>query len=250
LGVLICWQLVFLLGINSLRAIMDLGENPIPGPTLTCAEHLSLDLPAEKGPLRDVFKILDRWAEMTGQYQNWCLFAPDVAKHITFLEVEFSWGNEGAGSRPDREPVSLLSENEPANTESYFRWSLFRLRKYEGHLDLVLRVWDDESRADTERRWRNSIEEKVRKEWDSMMAYCQWRWRQYEREHPDCPTPTQMTLFVRRYAIPLPDREPWTWDGPYREPVARWQPGAPASSKYLPVEAYNPVARRFEKLEW
>src|SRR5262249_12427342 len=69
----------------------------------------------------------------------------------------------------------FLSDNEPEDIERYFRWGRFRLRRFEGNLDVILAPRKNEPLETRMERWRSRIEEHVRKEHDTIKVYLQWR---------------------------------------------------------------------------
>ena len=60
--------------------------------------------------------------------------------------------------------MTLFSDNEPANLTRYFRHRYFRLRKFEGNLNQILRVYEDETLDGARQRWRRRLENHVRTE--------------------------------------------------------------------------------------
>jgi hypothetical protein len=282
LGLFIVWQLFFLVASNFIKladsARDDLKDNAV-------VDAVAPGWTEKKGHVHDAEEVVSgvttRWAQLTGQPQNWSLFSPRVADAIPFLGVELRWdddrrsgptvagdlapfaaasGLEGltlaAGAWANRVPIHpavyLPSDNEPANPRCFFRLGRFRLRKYESYLDVALTARDPQRSGQLD-SWRDRIESKVRREADTMRAYLGWRLRNFQRTHPDLPTPTQVILRVRLYRIPKPAEQPdpWMWQDaqalqPY--PVARYRPDHPPADEYFPVEMFNPVVERFEYL--
>jgi hypothetical protein len=247
LGLFVLWQLVFLLGLNFCEVTCHCLA------WLPSAERAFPDLADAESKARQrldrVERAWNRWAEFTGQAQGWSLFAPDVWANVPFAAVELRWDDEPAGAPAERPSVYLLSDNEPEDVHSYFRVGRFRLRKYEGALDLNFQKEPDKSDAAMEDGWRQRIFDKVRREASTIRAYLEWRWRTYQAAHPDVETPKQVILHVRTYRIPPPPGpRPWMWGGPEDRPVARWRPGFAYPAGALPVEAYDLVAERFDVL--
>jgi hypothetical protein len=260
-------------------------EGEVQHGTRLVAEQVAPDWVREQGHVFDATQtaggIVSRWAQVTAQPQDWSLFSPGVSHVTTFVAVEFRWDDDRLPERqlpprvalvaaagplsganialavraaeatwPALPPRLLLSENEPRDLRSFFRIGHFRLRRYEGTFDLTLSPSDDkvdERRADG---WRRQIEDKVRMDWPEMRAYLRWRLDHLRERWPDLPTPTQARLLIRIYHIPPPGQPAPAgfWSGPDHRPLARWLPGAPEPADYLPVEAYNPVVDRFERL--
>jgi hypothetical protein len=239
LGLFIVWQLVFLVGANTVSLVLRshgfLAEQPL-------VQRLAPDWSQKEGQAYDTLQTADQiarhWSDLTAQPENWALFAPTVLTDITFPAVELRWQHPAVSA-----PVLLLSENEPPDKECFFRVGRFRLRRYEGCVDLLLDPSADGDEAAEKQRWRNYIAYKVRKDGAMMRVYADQRWRGWQAAHPDMPPPDWLVLLVRRYRVPPPGTTPWTWDGPHMVPVARWTPNA-----YSPPEMYNPVTEQFEKL--
>lgn len=249
LGLFILWQLFFLTAANGLK-MLDSVRSSLKDHAFV--ETIAPGWAREKGHVHDAAEVVTgltkRWAQVTGQPQSWSLFSPNVASYIPFLAVELRWDDDAG--RSTRPPVLLRSDNEPANVRCFFRVGQFRLRKYESYLDVTFSTQDKpaDEVADV---WRERIEERVRKEWDTMQAYLRWRMLGFQRRHPELPPPRQVVLFVRAYRVPAPDKapEPWMWEtllDLQPQPIARWRPDTPTPDGSRPIELYNPVVHRFE----
>jgi hypothetical protein len=282
LGLFIVWQLFFLTASNLIKLADQereyLAEHPNP-----VVEQLAPGWSKKKGHIHDAEEVLtgvmNRWAQLTNQPQNWSLFGPNVAAHIPFVLVELRWeddpvsvttagrllaplaaheplealafgGVAWANLLPPPDPVQLPSDNAPADPRRFFRMGKFRLRKYESYLSVYLSQRLDDPRAQAE-SWREKIEARVRREGETMHAYLNWRLREYRRQHPGQPWPVQVVLLEQLYRVPEPDRapEPWMWQEVHVAkpfPVARWRPRVVPPTGCQPVEAYNPSSGRFE----
>jgi hypothetical protein len=243
LGVFVTWQLVFLLTSNFLPFFLR---------ALTNSQDDFPDQPAPKqngqGPGRvydlavGVNAIADRWAEATGQLQGgvqgWSLYAPSVPEHAVFLEVDVKWHSSG-GPRV----LQLRARHEPENPLHYFQpFGTFREPAYEASLGLVLWSWDATT-AEPE-VWRQRIERYVRREFRAIQAYLFWRLHAARDGAPDREGVEELILLGRSYRIPPPGREPWSWDAPVEQPLARWL-AAPVPPGYRPIQSFNPVTGRF-----
>ncbi len=231
-------------------------------------------------------KATTRWGQVTGQLQGWQLFAPDIRRHSVFPAVVLRWDDDPRWPLPLPAPqlaarrlaplaartalelavlrlaavenvppppapfpsATLLSDNEPPDVNSYFRFGRFRLRRLEGNLTVLLRQATDETPAQAAERWRGRIFELLDHDGEFAKAYLQWRWQSYRREHPDRPEPKQIILVMRRYAIADPEKAPPYWEGPFTVPVARLQPPARGEASRSALEMYNPVTQRFQEI--
>jgi hypothetical protein len=259
LGLFVLWQIVFLTVANALRLAAD------------ARPHLTTI------PWAAVGRIGQRWAEVTGQPQQWSLFAPDVFENLPFPAVELRWDDErqparsaaallvaAATNRPLEgltawgaaeslgasvpAPVLLRSDNEPRDPRRFFRVGNFRLRRYEGTITPALPI-NDTSGEGTADSVRQRIETQLRDESEAMRAYLRWRLAGFCRGHADLPLPRQVILVVRQYRVPPPPGPtPWDWEGPVQQPIVRWFPLAEPGPEYYPIEMYNPVVPRFEVL--
>jgi hypothetical protein len=236
LGLFILGQLFFLVASNLLDFLASLREdakNDPPAEVISQAvDKLAPGWLNEEGHLHDAQRILTAiltpWAQLTGQTQNWSLFSPDISRDVCFPAVEFRW-EDGAAA-----PEVLLSDNEPADPEHYFRFGQFRVRRFEGQLDVTF-----SPEASPEDR-RAAIRKRVDAVGKAMRHYLLWRWREFERRHPGRPRPEQIILLMRCYQIRPPEEAPPFWDGPFVHPIARLRP--PETT----LEAYNPESELFE----
>jgi hypothetical protein len=272
LGLFVVWQLVFILATNLL------GLFPHGQPEkdeLTDSRVVPAD-EVRSGAVQDAVEmaslLTSRWAQLTGQYQAWWLFAPDFPTQATFPLVELRWEDAGppagalaacaalgvdidlgrAALWSAGKPVSavrLPSVFEPAEPLHYFRPPCSRDRQfhYEIRMGLILVTWSEENFAQFPEEWRDAIRERVRRQWKSMRAYLRWRLHEFQREHPDVPAPNEVVLNIRIFLTPRQGQEPWYYRIIER-PLARWRPGTEPPSGYLPVEAYDFATQRFEKL--
>jgi hypothetical protein len=100
LGVFILWQLVFLVSSNLLSLLPSLREF---WQDKRSAEVIAGDWLHEKGRAaraeRTAIGITTRWAEVTGQPQNWSLFAPNVTSIVPFVAVELCWDEDPSSVR-------------------------------------------------------------------------------------------------------------------------------------------------------
>jgi hypothetical protein len=279
-GAFILWQIVFLFWANAGNIGKDLHgwvdksrRKPerariwdwLPKvPSLNKPVEEWLDSPADDMRKTAIGDFLERgerinkqWGQFTGQNQSWSLFAPTVARHISFLALELRWDDpdppaEGAASGAAvRKPEILLSDNEPPDPYNFFRIGHFRLRRYESNLDVALYLERGESLEQPRvlEEWEDKVRRKLRRDWDCLMPYLKWRLQVFEKRNPDVPKPTQVIILARTYNIPAPPGdEPWHWDMEGPHPIARWLPNRKTEEGYVPVQIYNFSNDRFENL--
>jgi hypothetical protein len=260
-------------------------ENPTIWPRVTGIKHLGPILEEwvekdKKSPLTKaklwVEPRLDFYARLTGQEQGWSLFAPDVVDWSSLISLEMRWDDDpeaildrpngkalvalGGGPAllalddiPEGAPRSmlLLSDNHPRDINAYFRFGLFRLRKFESKMETALRKHGDDE-ATYLNRWQIRAREKVRGDdssngaADEIMIYFRWKLRKFQQEHPELPEPKQIILRSHTWTIPPPPGPtPWSWVDESDEPICRWRPG-----RHLPapenLELYLHTEHRFE----
>src|SRR5258708_4470638 len=80
-GVFVLVQLLFLLAANGFFLVQRVVA-PAPG---EASAGIAETLPALTRP----------YAELTGQWQGWSLFAPNVPRHAAFVAVEYRWADGG-----------------------------------------------------------------------------------------------------------------------------------------------------------
>jgi hypothetical protein len=246
LGLFILGQLAFLLTANlaDLLGLASTSLPQMPPAVRTPLEQVETASRLARGA-ETLRGATSWWADLTDQPQEWALFAPDVTDRIPFVNVELSW--EG-GPVPDGrvlDPVILPSVNEPADPGHFFRLGRFRLRRYEGTVDVTPSSGEDFDPHGEE--WRADIRRAVMARASWMRAYLSWRVAAFRESHPNLPPPTQAILHVRLYQVPAPPGpSPWYWHDLGRHPVARWLPGAGAPPGTHHLERYDPVEERFE----
>jgi hypothetical protein len=277
LGLFVVGQLLFLLLANAagLEAGLRGYARRVPVFAQAAPEWVE-----EKGntyaAIQAIRNATERWAEATGQPQQWQLFAPDVTDYVPFPAVELRWDEELLPIKPTAKmlvplaagnpleasvlaaarqlpaaapplPLLLRSDNEPRERGRFFKVGHFRLRRYEGTLD-VLGSLGDKPFDPISVRWHDWIAEGVRDKAGSMRAYLRYCLTAFREERPDLPPPTQVILVMRLYHIPEPPGpHPWDWEYLGQHYVARWLLGIEHEPGYSPLEAYNPLVNRFDR---
>jgi hypothetical protein len=280
LGVFIVGQLLFLVSANLISFLKHARTNTFPEvrPTL---EALAPGWEEAKGhlwsPLEHLEKTDAMWAQATGQFQSWSLFAPTIGRECVFPSVELRWDEDptsapalarnlallsasnscefvclgaatGGAKTTPIPPVLVISENEPANPEHYLRIGNFRLRRFENNLVLTLLPHEDEKPEKTNERWSDWIHSHVADYREILHGYLRWRLDKAQAEVPGRPPPRQVILFFRRYHINDYEKAPPFWTGPDVVPIARWQPAAFGDSANQTIEWYDPLTKRFKSL--
>ena len=249
LGLLVCWQLIFI----PLSNLVD----AFPHRALTHDELSELRevYPEQRidSPLIDVAaSATDAWSRLTGQYQMWWLFAPRFPSQAVFPAVELRWGAD-AGSSPIHPPVSLRSVHDPVDRRAYVRMpsSLDRLFHYEVRLASTLAFWNEADVAPADQdAWRQFLRDCVHRQAKSISAYLRWRLHAWQAGHADVPAPSELVLSIRIYPTVRPADAASRSGEPIEVPLARLPlvtSGAASDvlSDAARIEAYDPFAKRF-----
>jgi hypothetical protein len=243
LGLLIVWQLVFIVAANLLdffpHRVHRLDE-------LTSYRELQAGTKNPCPTAHALANITDGWAQLTGQYQQWWLFAPDFPPQSTFPLVELRWDDSALGLAP----VQLRSSLEPQSTASYFHppTSADRLLHYECNLGLGYVYWSERDAAVDAANWRQLLLDMVQSQWKSMRAYMRWRTAEYLAAHPDLPPPDEVRLLIRIYPTPAAGELPGRRSLPIDRPYARWRCAENGPPEMLPVQAYESSSGQFVSL--
>jgi len=209
LGAFILWQLLFLLAGNAAPLLPE--------------------------PARDrVGAVPNAWATLTGQWQEWSLFAPLVPDRALFVAVE--------GWSPGMEkPVRLPSSFEPNDDGRYCRppGSGDRLFHQEKQLAWPMLVFTSQQDiAAKAKEWHDYLADQVRPRWREYRTYLAWRRREYQRANPDAPTPREWTLLVRIYPVSAAGTAPARQEI-IEMPFVRWRPDVEPPPGCLPLELYD-----------
>ena len=188
--------------------------------------------------------VLAGWGEVTGQEQGWNMFTPAFPPYTVVPVAEFHF--------PDGTTDRIHSRFEPADPANPPpRVPMLHDREFNYEANIVMPAWDCDAKAIAENpeKWRR-LPEKVRGNANLIYRWLDWRLRQYRAAHPDRPAPTEVVLVLRYLPTPLPDGQP---DVPprttFERPFARWRPGDRVEAGYMPLEGYDPVARRYVRLK-
>jgi hypothetical protein len=105
LGLFIIWQIVFLFFANILSLLGGVRESWRDQPAVEEAAPAWIrGKDRAAGTEKALTRLTNFWSELTGQPQNWSLFAPSVTSVIPFVAVECCW------------------EDDPSSVRSIARW--------------------------------------------------------------------------------------------------------------------------------
>lgn len=190
-------------------------------------------------------RVLDAWAEVSGQEQGWSLFAPGLPPYSVIPAVEFRFDNGASDTLLSPfEPLDKqaprvrapLVNNRPFNIEAQVMYpvqfaapeEVARLYAPPEQLAQLPEVYRGLPAA--AHRWRGVIR-----------AYLAWRLEAYREAHPGRPEPVEVVLKHRYIPTPKPG-EPRGWARPAVErPFARWRPADDT------FEAFDPADGRWVK---
>jgi hypothetical protein len=218
LGLFILWQLFFVLMTNALDFV-DRSWVPLPA-----AAKLARN-------------TLNGWERLSGQWQYWSLFSPDVGTTSRFATLELRWD--------DGTKVQLPSIFEPPQPPHY-GWPPGpddRFFNFEANICTRLHIaWDDDKLHEQTREHQEARHEALCRIQQPALAYLRWRLAHFQQEHPERPPPSEVVLSLHVYSPPPLGQLPWQWRGPVEQPLLRWRPATDS------LEVYNPVTRQFEIL--
>jgi len=245
LGGFIVWQLLFIPGANLLGLILATQKNGENSTGVNAVEPAATGKETLQVGLDQVDKVLQIWAEWTGQLQGWSLYAPHVPTHSTFVVVEFGWDEECAGQPGIGKRQKVYSAIEPADPGHYFRpFNSFRLASYEANLCLPIWNWKEDVAA--KGAARQQIEETVCRHQKPICAYLQWQRRMFQDRHPELAAPTEAVLLVRMYTLPEFGAELRKWGEAIEQPLARCRWGCDTrDASTMELACYDPVMKQF-----
>ena len=278
LGLFVLFQLAFLVVSNLLGAV-KWGATEAKDKPRELINRLAPRFAEEEGHTwkwADEFEtIVRRYTQLTGQDQEWSLFAPSVGKATGFPAVVMIWDDPPSAGPSVKELTLkhdeekgfdwwtaklpprfelLLSENEPTDINDYLRFGKCRVRRYEGQLYFDPGPYpypgkDDEpttyeKKQDLTDRLNRRVKRLLTDYHDPALEYLKWRSKAWQRANPDREPPKQLILIERFYRIhgPLEERG---WDGPLQIPVARWLPDGPRNENQNVLEPFDFTDQRF-----
>ena len=271
LGLFILFQLAFLV-VSNLLGALKYGASEVKDKPKELINRLVPRFADEEGHTwkwtEEFETIFRRYTQLTGQEQEWSLFAPSVGKATGFPAVlmisddatsdgpsiremtlkfdavqGFNWWS--AQTPPNIE--MLLSENEPPDINDYLRFGKCRVRRYEGQLYFNPEPYEAESAKDLAERLNRRVHRLLGDYHDPALEYLKWRLKAWQRAHPDKAPPKQLILIERFYRIHPPKKEEDNrgWDGPLQIPVARWLTDGPRNENQYVLEPFDFAEQRF-----
>jgi hypothetical protein len=189
----------------------------------------------------DVFAL---YGEVTGLDQGWNMFTPDFPPHtvVPIAELHF----------PNRSPARVASRFSPDDPDRpRMRWPLVHDREFNYEANITMIGWhaSEDVIAAKPEVW-SRLPERVRDNHELISHWLKWKTNVYRAAHPGAPEPTEVVMIFRYIPTRLPHDAP---DAPRRptfeRPFAKWFPSGPRAPELLPLEGYDPVARRFVSLK-
>lgn len=228
LGVLIVWQLVFM--------VMSTVDSAVIGPQSPWVEVA----PAGEGrpPGDFLFQPTRQWARLTLQTQTWSLFGA-VSPRSTFPVVTLVWNNPD-GSRQSE--VTLPSRFEPGVSDVSFLsdFALVRPFHYEAFFAGAYVHWEDDSVHEQPDAFQEARVARLQARWQPALEFMDRRMRDYLSSQVDAAPPSEVLLSFTVIPTNPPSTSTSDSAAPLDRPYIRWQPGSTVSDGLLPVEAYDP----------
>ncbi len=201
---------------------------------------------------------MDRWGELTGLWQGWALFAPNVPNTSAFLAVELQWDDDRCRPTTHRDDalnslqrVKLLSNFEPHDLMHYWvpAWRDVRLYNYEWRLAVSAGVFDrpggSTPTAEQQAIQREMLAQLVRRESKQFLALMRMRVRRYLQENPQVTPPDSVALVGRTFAAAPASQRPWTWEPCVETLLVRWRPGVAEPTDASALEYFDPAVGAF-----
>lgn len=162
-------------------------------------------------------RVLELWAEASGQEQGWSLFAPGPPPYSAFVAVEFSWA--------DGTSDTLLSDYEPRDpARPPLRAPLIRCRHYHFEVQFVYPAWyaSPEAVAEFPQTWAD-LPDTVRASGAEIRAWLRWRLNDYLAAHPGRGRPVSAVMKHRYIPTPHPGAAADSPRPVAERPYARWR---------------------------
>jgi hypothetical protein len=244
-GLFALWQLAFV-PLTNLLEFVPLRKPDDAGPTVDSTQTWGQFTRFEPAQWSVEFLagVLAAWGQATGQDQGWNMFTPEFPPNTVVLVTELKF--------PDGASDRVPSRFAPGPSGARARPPLLHDREFNFEANVFMLAWQWGPGAEQDKKLDlgRQMPETARVNADLLMRYLEWQARRYRAAHPDRPAPSEVVLLLRYIPTPLPGED----TGGPREPVferpfARWRPGRAPEEGLLPLEGYDPVARRFVPLE-
>jgi hypothetical protein len=120
LGAFILWQLFFLFSSNIVSLLPKAREE---WANQRVVQIVAPEWGEAKGPAAKIehslSTVTSRWSELTGQPQNWSLFAPNVTDIIPFIAVEFCWEDDPSSVRSISQKLAPIGAGQVLDEVSF-----------------------------------------------------------------------------------------------------------------------------------
>lgn len=245
LGLLIAWQILFIPVANYLEFFP---HRPAGKGELLDFREIAPGKPQPHQAIHTLSRVTDAWAQTTGQYQAWWLFAPEFPPASTFPALQLTY--EDSAGQPAT--TWLRSSFEPADTQNYVRIpsGRDRLFLYEMHLGIGLTWWDPEqpsSSPSESEAWKTHFRALILRQRQSLVHYALWR----EQEQATNVTPAKtLILGMNRYPSPKSFEAAASKKMPTFIPMLRiCRESATKPWQVTSVEGYDPIAQDYWPIE-
>jgi hypothetical protein len=234
-GVFVVWQLVFMLAANLVGVFKGVPPEMVRYEFADGAWRDSLDrtaaLPkATSEPAarsRGILWATDRWGEVTGQWQGWAMFAPNVPTSSYFLTTTLRW-NEAGADRVSQQ-IELPSPFEPIEPQRYWMPALTSARRFNFEWRLTLAIEICRAREQAQQsggetakfddQWRQWMARQA----EPLRAYARVRHHEWLAEHPAMRPADEVILSVGEYRRDLLS-DAVAWKEAPRCVLLRWRP--------------------------
>jgi hypothetical protein len=219
LGLFIVWQLVFLTAGNTTRYLPRvLPASAVPG--------------ALSALLSFGGAVIEGWTQLTGQRQEWGLFAPSPPTRAMFVSIEL----DGPSCK-----YAMASVFEPAEPGYHLHapGSGDRLWHLEKDLAWPFVAWEADEVNQRPAEWHAYLEERLRAnhQWRVYHSYLAWCLRKFREERPEEPVPQAVILQVHLFTPSAGKQRPAVQQTTVV--LVRWRPEQQPPTGCLPLEMYQ-----------
>lgn len=197
-----------------------------------------------QGALEAAGDVFAFYGELTGLEQGWNMFTPDFPPHTVVPVAEIHFVN-GETARIE----SRFSPTDPDRPA--MRWPLIHDREFNYEANITMLGWHADEvtiRANPE-KW-SRLPEKVRDSHEIIACWLRWKLNVYRAVNPASPVAVEVVLVFRYIPTRLPgDSADARRQPTFERPFAKWYPSGPREPGVLPLEGFDPVARKFVPLK-